>query len=30
MVGSMGGWVRGGGSPVQVVIGGTDYGELVQ
>ena len=25
-----GGWVRGGGSPVQVVLGGTDYAELVQ
>jgi multidrug efflux pump len=25
-----GGWVRGGGSPVQVVLGGTDYKELVQ
>jgi multidrug efflux pump len=29
-VGTPGGWVRGGGSPVQVVIGGTDYKELVQ
>jgi multidrug efflux pump len=29
-VGTPGGWVRGGGSPVQVVIGGTDYAELVQ
>jgi len=29
-VGTPGGWVRGGGSPVQVVIGGTDYRELVQ
>jgi multidrug efflux pump len=29
-MGSMGGWVRGGGSPVQVVLGGTDYKELVQ
>jgi len=29
-VGSPGGWVRGGGSPVQVVLGGTDYAELVQ
>jgi multidrug efflux pump len=29
-VGSAGGWVRGGGgSPVQVVLGGTDYAELV-
>jgi multidrug efflux pump len=27
-VGSAGGWVRGGGSPVQVVLGGTDYAEL--
>jgi multidrug efflux pump len=25
-----GGWVRGSGSPVQVVLGGTDYAELVQ
>jgi multidrug efflux pump len=25
-----GGWVRSGGSPVQVVLGGTDYAELVQ
>ena len=25
-----GGWVRGGGSPVQVVLGGTDYVELAQ
>jgi multidrug efflux pump len=29
-VGAPGGWVRGGGSPVQVVLGGTDYAELVQ
>jgi multidrug efflux pump len=29
-VGSPGGWVRGGGSPVQVVLGGTDYAELAQ
>jgi multidrug efflux pump len=29
-VGTPGGWVRGGGSPVQVVIGGTDYADLVQ
>ena len=29
-VGTPGGWVRGGGSPVQVVIGGTDYAELVE
>jgi len=29
-VGTPGGWVRGGGSPVQIVIGGTDYKELVQ
>jgi multidrug efflux pump len=29
-VGMPGGWVRGGGSPVQVVLGGTDYRELVQ
>ncbi len=29
-VGTPGGWVRGGGSPVQVVIGGTEYADLVQ
>ena len=30
-VGSMGGWSRsGGGSPVQVVLGGTEYAELVK
>jgi multidrug efflux pump len=29
-VASPSGWVRGGGSPVQVVLGGTDYAELVQ
>jgi len=29
-VGMPGGWVRGGGSPVQVVLGGTDYKDLVQ
>ena len=29
-VGAPGGWVRGGGSPVQVVLGGTDYAELAQ
>jgi len=29
-VGAPGGWVRGGGSPVQVVLGGTDYAELTQ
>jgi len=29
-VGAPGGWVRGGGSPVQIVIGGTDYADLVQ
>jgi multidrug efflux pump len=29
-VNSPSGWVRGGGSPVQVVLGGTDYAELVQ
>jgi multidrug efflux pump len=29
-VGTPGGWVRGGGSPVQVVVGGTDYADLVQ
>jgi multidrug efflux pump len=29
-VSAPGGWVRGGGSPVQVVLGGTDYAELVQ
>jgi multidrug efflux pump len=29
-VSAPGGWVRGGGSPVQVVLGGTDYSELVQ
>jgi multidrug efflux pump len=29
-VGSPGGWVRGGGSPVQVVLGGTDYAEIAQ
>jgi len=29
-VGTPGGWVRGGGSPVQIVLGGTDYKELVQ
>jgi multidrug efflux pump len=29
-VGAPGGWVRGGGSPVQVVIGGTEYADLVQ
>ena len=29
-VGAPGGWVRGGGSPVQVVLGGTDYADLVQ
>jgi len=29
-VGSPSGWVRGGGSPVQVVIGGTDYAEIAQ
>jgi len=29
-VGSPGGWVRGGGSPVQVVLGGTDYTEIAQ
>ena len=30
-VGVIGGWTRGGGgSPVQVVLGGTDYAELVQ
>jgi multidrug efflux pump len=29
-VGAPGGWVRGGGSPVQVVIGGTDYVDLVE
>jgi multidrug efflux pump len=28
-IGSMGGWSRGGGSAVQVVLGGTDYGDLV-
>jgi len=28
--GSPGGWVRGGGSPVQVVLGGTDYAEIAQ
>jgi multidrug efflux pump len=29
-VGAPGGWVRGGGSPVQIVLGGTDYADLVQ
>jgi multidrug efflux pump len=29
-VSTPGGWVRGGGSPVQVVLGGTDYAELAQ
>jgi multidrug efflux pump len=29
-VGTPGGWVRSSGSPVQVVLGGTDYGELVK
>jgi multidrug efflux pump len=29
-VGTPGGWVRGGGSPVQIVLGGTDYADLVQ
>ncbi|MGB5103307.1 MAG: efflux RND transporter permease subunit [Steroidobacteraceae bacterium] len=29
-VSAPGGWVRGGGTPVQVVLGGTDYAELVQ
>jgi len=29
-VGAPGGWVRGGGSPVQVVLGGTDYAEITQ
>jgi multidrug efflux pump len=29
-VGSPSGWVRGGGSPVQVVLGGTDYAEIAQ
>ena len=29
-VGAPGGWVRGGGSPVQIVIGGTEYTDLVQ
>ncbi len=29
-VGAPGGWVRGGGTPVQVVLGGTDYVEIVK
>jgi multidrug efflux pump len=29
-MGAPGGWVRGGGSPVQVVLGGTDYAELAK
>ena len=29
-VGTPGGWVRGGGSPVQIVLGGTEYADLVQ
>jgi multidrug efflux pump len=29
-IGAPGGWVRGGGSPVQVVLGGTDYAELAK
>jgi multidrug efflux pump len=29
-VGAPGGWVRGGGSPVQIVLGGTDYADLVE
>ena len=29
-IGAMGGWSRGGGSAVQVVLGGTDYADLVK
>jgi multidrug efflux pump len=29
-VGTPGGWVRGGGSPVQIVLGGTEYADLVE